>query len=254
MLRKRLLGAILFLLVGSAQAFAWSFAVCGDSRGDKDRIFPQVLSAVDRSDMEFLIHTGDLENGGGAAAWKAFRARTATFRKPIHLVIGNHEIRGGGTAGGFARFFGLAGSSYSFTYRDAHFTVVDDADGSLSAETLAWLDRDLSAHPKRKGGTAFLIVAMHIPPRTDGIFPHGTVSAFGDQSEKLYRILARHAVDAILCGHEHMQYTEDWGGVLVLVSGGAGAPLMPFQKYGFYRIDLQKGKLRETFLPVPPPR
>jgi predicted phosphodiesterase len=252
MLRRRLLPAILFLLVGSAQAFGWSFAVCGDSRADKNGIFPQVLAAVDRSDMEFLIHTGDMENGGGTASWKKFRARAATFRKPIHPVIGNWELRGGGTAERFARFFGLTGSSYSFTYRDTHFAVVDDANGSLSAETLAWLDRDLSAHPKGKGGTAFLIVAMHIPPRTDGIFPHGTVSAFGDQSEKLYRILARHAVDAVLCGHEHMQYTEDWGGVLVLVSGGAGAPLMPFQKYGFYRIDLQKGKLRETFLRIRP--
>jgi hypothetical protein len=44
---------------------------------------------------------------------------------------------------------------------------------------------------------------------------------------------------------------EDWSGIKVIVSGGAGAPLVPFQKYGFYRIDVTPGGLRETFLPIP---
>jgi len=36
------------------------------------------------------------------------------------------------------------------------------------------------------------------------------------------------------------------------ISGGAGAPLAPFQKYGYYRIDVENGKLRETFQRVLP--
>ncbi len=49
-----------------------------------------------------------------------------------------------------------------------------------------------------------------------------------------------------------MQYVEDWEGVLLLISGGAGAPLAPFQKYGFYRIDVENGTVRETFKRVRP--
>jgi 3',5'-cyclic AMP phosphodiesterase CpdA len=248
----RIGGLLLLVLLQAANAFGWAFAVCGDSRDDTDGIFAQILSAVDASDMEFLLHTGDLERVGGDGAWGTFRKRTSGFRKPLRVVIGNHELRKPGTREGFAKFFGLSGTSYSFTHKDAHFAIVDNAGGSLPPETLAWLDRDLAAHPKGTGGITTLIVAMHTPPRTDGIFPHGTVSEYGEQSAALLEILKRHGVDAVLCSHEHMHYVEEWGGVRVVVSGGAGAPLVPFQRYGYYRIDVGKGSLRESFQRVRP--
>jgi hypothetical protein len=49
-----------------------------------------------------------------------------------------------------------------------------------------------------------------------------------------------------------MQYIENWDGVLMLISGGAGAPLAPFQTYGYYRIDVENGKVRESFQRVRP--
>jgi len=251
-MRKTPVGLVLFTLLWAANAFAWSFAVAGDSRDDKNGIFAQILSAVDDSDMEFLLHTGDLERVGGDEAWETFRKRTSRFRKPLRVVIGNHELRKPGTREGFVKFFGLPGTNYSFAHKDAHFSIVDDAGGSLPPETLAWLDRDLAEHPKGKLGISVLIVAMHAPPRTDGIFPHGTVSEYGEQSANLLEILKRHGVDAVLCSHEHMHYVEEWGGVRVVVSGGAGAKLVPFQKYGFYRIDVGKGTLRESFRRVLP--
>mgnify|MGYP001606062376 FL=1 len=59
-------------------------------------------------------------------------------------------------------------------------------------------------------------------------------------------------MDAVLSGHEHMQHVEDWEGVLLMISGGAGAPLAPFQKYGYYRIDVENGSVRESFQRVLP--
>ena len=190
--RKPILLVLLATFLWTGHAFAWSFAVAGDSRNDRDGIFPQILAEVGRSDMEFLLHTGDLENAGGDEAWKGFRKRTSRFRKPLHAVIGNHELRKPGTREEFTKFFGLPGTNYSFTHKDTHFAIVDNAGGSLSPETLAWLDRDLAKHPKGKLGISTLIVAMHIPPRTDGIFPHGTVSDYGEQSANLLAILKRH--------------------------------------------------------------
>ena len=93
---------------------------------------------------------------------------------------------------------------------------------------------------------------MHIPPRTDNIFPHGTARNYDAQSERLREILTRHKVDLLLSSHEHMHLVEDWGGVKVIVSGGAGAPMVPFQRFGFYRIDLEKGQAREKFLQIKP--
>lgn len=236
------------LLWGQA-AFAWSFGVCGDSRDDGKGVFPRILSAVERSDMEFLIHTGDLERPGGIRSWRRFREKAARFPKPLHVVVGNHELRGG-TREEFVRFFALPGSSYSFRHRDAHFALADNAGGRLSPELLRWLDQDLARHPKGKNGIVFLVVAMHYPPRTDGIFPHGTDRGYEEQSAALLEILQRHRVDLLLASHEHLQQVEEWGGTKVVVSGGAGAPMYPFQRHGFYRIHLEDGAVRETFVRI----
>lgn len=252
MLRKPILLTLLVVLLWAGHAFGWAFAVCGDSRDDKDGIFPQILSAVDNSDMEFLLHTGDMVNMDSPGEWSLYREATARFRKPLRGVIGNHELYGGGTPEKFAERFGLPGSSWSFTHKDAHFAIVDNAKGTFPDDTLAWLDRDLAAHPKGKGGITTLVVAMHIPPETDGTKPHGTRFDYEERSAMLLAILKRHGVDAVLSGHEHMQHVEDWEGVLLLVSGGAGAPLAPFQRYGYYRIDVKNGRVTETFKRVRP--
>jgi 3',5'-cyclic AMP phosphodiesterase CpdA len=252
MSKTRIIVSALFILLWAANAFAWSFAVCGDSRDDKDGIFAQILSAVDNSDMEFLLHTGDMVNKDSPGEWDAYREATARFRKPLRVVIGNHELYGGGTPEKFAERFGLPGTSWSFTHRDAHFAIVDNAKGTFPDNTLAWLDRDLADHPKGEGGITTLIVAMHIPPGMEGTRPHGTRYDYEERSAKLLAILKRHGVDAVLSGHEHMQHVEDWEGVLLLISGGAGAPLAPFQKYGYYRIDVENGTVRESFQRVRP--
>jgi 3',5'-cyclic AMP phosphodiesterase CpdA len=245
-------GLVLLVLFCSANAFGWAFAVCGDSQNDKDGIFPQILSAVDNSDMEFLLHTGDMVGNDSSGEWDLFRETTARFRKPLRVVIGNHELYGGGTSEKFAERFGLPGSSWSFTHKDAHFAIVDNAKGTFPDNTLAWLDRDLAAHAKGKDGITTLIVAMHIPPVTDRFYPHGTRAHYEEKSATLLAILKRHGVDAVLSSHEHMHYVADWEGVKVLISGGAGSPLVPFQKYGYYRIDVENGKVTESFRRVRP--
>jgi 3',5'-cyclic AMP phosphodiesterase CpdA len=252
MRRTVFLIALLSALLGAANAFGWSFAVAGDSRDDKDGIFPQILSAVDDSDMEFLLYTGDMVNFDSPGEWRLYREATVRFRKPLRVVIGNHELTGGGTPEKFAERFGLPGTSWSFTHRDTHFAIVDNAKGTFTDDTLTWLDRDLAAHPKGKDGITTLVVAMHIPPETDGIHPHGTRSDYEEKSARLLAILKRHGVDAVLSGHEHMHYVEDWEGVMVLISGGAGAPLAPFQRYGYYRIDVGNGRVTESFRRIHP--
>ena len=252
MRKKSLFSVFLVVFLWASNALAWSFAVAGDSRDDRDGIFPQILSAVDNSDMEFLVHTGDMVNKDTPGEWEKYREATASFHKRLRVVIGNHEIYGGGTPEKFAERFGLPGASWSFTHKDAHFAIVDNARGTFSDNALAELDRDLSAHPKGKDGITTLIVAMHIPPAPEGNRPHGTRYDYEERSARLLAILKRHGVDAVLSGHEHMQHVEDWDGVLLLISGGAGAPLAPFQKYGFYRIDVENGKLRETFKRIRP--
>jgi 3',5'-cyclic AMP phosphodiesterase CpdA len=229
---------------------AWSFAFTSDSHDDRTGVFLRILAAVDRSDMEFLIHGGDMVNRNRPEEWDRFRKAAASLRKPLHPVIGNHELNGGRSRENFAKRFGLPGTSYSFTHKDARFSILDNAEGSLPDTVLSRLDRDLAVHRKGKDGIDFLIVAMHIPPANGGIAPHGTRPGYVDQSGKLLRILKKHGVDAVLCGHEHMNLAEDWEGIPVIVSAVAPFPLFPLQWGGFFRIDLEDGRVRWTFMKV----
>ncbi len=244
------IGAVFAILFVAANGFAWSFAVTGDTHDDRSGLFARVLSAVDRSDMEFLVHVGDMTERSRKAEWDRFLEATASFRKPLYPVIGNRDRIGKGAVERFARRFGLPGTSYSFDHKDAHFAVLDNAGLSLTENTLAWLDRDLAAHPKGSDGIDFLVVAMHIPPATGEIRPHGTRPGYEERSRKLLRILKKHRVDAVLAGHEHMNLAHDWDGILVVVTGIERIPFLPFQRTGFYRIDLEDGAVRGTFVPV----
>lgn len=252
MRRIFMLPAVLSALLWAGAAFGWSFAVTGDSHGEGEGTFPAILSAVERSDMEFLIHTGDMVERDDARDWRRFREMTAPFGKPIHPVAGNHDGRGPEARKRFAKRFGLPGTEYSFTRRDARFAVLDNSGGSISDRSLARLDRDLAAHPKGEGGIGFLIVAMHIPPDTGSLRPHGTRPGYDAQSGKLLAVLQKHGVDAVLAGHEHMIHSEDWDGILLVVSSAARVPLLPLQRRGFFRIDLEGGRVREEFLQVDP--
>ena len=167
-------------------------------------------------------------------------------REVEDAAAGAERRRAAGTAGGAGKRIGVGAAA-----RNARGERTE-RDETAPKAALAWLDRDLAAHPKGKGGVTTLVVAMHIPPETDGIKPHGTRFGYKERTAKLLAILKRHGVDAVLSGHEHMQHVEDWEGVLLLVSGGAGAPLAPFQRYGYYRIDVGNGKVRETFQRVRP--
>lgn len=252
---KRSAAFLLFLSIllpaGPRAGQAWTFGVCGDSRDDTRGVFPRIVAAVEDSDMEFLLHLGDLERPGGTGSWERFRRTAGGFSKPLYLVIGNHELRGG-TREEFVRFFGLPGTSYSFDHRDAHFVLLDNADGTLPPERLRWLDEDLAAHPKGERGIRFLVVGMHYPPRTDELFPHGTGKRYEKQSAALLTILRRRKIDLLLAAHEHMHHVEDWGGIRLIVTGGAGAPMYPFQFFGFYRVRLEDHTVRERFLRIRP--
>ena len=117
---------------------------------------------------------------------------------------------------------------------------MDNAKGTFPDNTLAWLDRDLADHAKGKGGITTLIVAMHFPPRTGGIFPHGTRFDFEERSAKLLAILKRHGMDAVLSGHEHMQYVEDWEGVRCLY------PAAPARRWSRSRGTATTGSTSRT--------
>ncbi|MEO0322658.1 MAG: metallophosphoesterase family protein [Myxococcota bacterium] len=111
-------------------------------------------------------------------------------------------------------------------------------EGWLDDATLAWLDADLAA--AREAGQQHLFVFAHEPGFPNGghvqdaLYWNGEVPEVLAQRAKLYGILGRHGVTAIVHGDEHnysrlLVDAETLGApmerpVWQLISGGAGAP------------------------------
>src|SRR5512133_2888073 len=221
----------------------WSFAVLGDNRDDPDAVFPAIVRRIsDDAELAFAIHLGDMTRSGSEAQLRDFMDSVAPIRALICPVIGNHDIRRDKHRRKFKAAFGLKGTSYSFSYDNAHFVVVDNASQELSPGVLSWLRADLEAHKK---GTRFerLFVAMHIPPAVPGVTTHGAgdkAAAYESGSRALMELLRQYAVDVVLAGHVHEAAIVDASiAPRIVISGAAGAPQggRP-PKYGYHRVTV----------------
>ncbi len=241
----------------SPSAAAWSFAILGDNRDDPDSIFPSIVQRIHADgDLAFVIHLGDSVPSGGESQLKEFLNTSAPIRACFFPVIGNHEIRRDRDRRDFKAAFGLKSTSYSFTYRNVHFAVIDDASQEFSDGMLTWLRADLEAHKKGLGGIDRIFVAMHIPPAGFGIATYvegDKARQFEAGSSSLLELLRAFSVDAIFAGHVHRAQTVYIPGrPQLVISGAAGAPqywtLHPH--YGYHRVTVNGPETRVDFIEV----
>jgi acid phosphatase type 7 len=202
----------------------FTFAAYGDTRTGI-AAHRQVALAMAAQHPDFILHTGDLTDGGAGPLYLSqFFAPLAGVIDHIPLCPerGNHE--GDGVA--YKAFFPLPGSSrwYSFDCANAHFVGLDSTAGKSNApEMLEWLDRDLAASKAE-----WKIVFCHHPSYDAG--RHHT--EWGRDS--FVPVFRRHKVDLVIAGHSHgYQRTvplctpgenED-APITYLVAAGGGAPL-----------------------------
>jgi hypothetical protein len=103
------------------------------------------------------------------------------------------------------------------------FVLLDNADRTVgfSAETLAWLNRDIEGHL-----SARYVIAFHRPFGIpfDSIIGDDETTASRATNEKLMKTLLNVRVMAIFTGHLHtyLPYTID--GIPTYITGGGGGP------------------------------
>jgi predicted phosphohydrolase len=99
--------------------------------------------------------------------------------------------------------------------------VLDNSTKVLNESQLEFLENQL------KRGFEHTFVFMHVPP----LDPQGTYCMI--HPEKFLEIVQKYHVDYVFCGHIHALYEEEVDGTMVIISGGAGAPLT---RQGFYHF------------------
>ena len=181
---------------------------------------------------DLVLHTGDVVYPAGQERHydRRFFAPYRNLIKtvPVFPVLGNHDVmRGDGTA--FLENFHPPLESprstkryYSFDWGNTHFVALDSElyhgdRGSDPERQKDFLEQDLAASRKR-----WKVAFLHRSPYGSS---HG---GDGRVREDLEPLFARHAVDLVFSGHDHVyERTVPIRGVTYVVSGGGGRRLYP---------------------------
>jgi acid phosphatase type 7 len=199
--------------------------VYGDVRGGHD-IHRRLVEAMLGEALDIITVTGDMVlRGSDEADWQRFFAITRELLAQIRYIpaIGNHDL-GWNRADPdvFALPAGPAGRPdhtywYSLDLADVHLVFLD-SNAYDRVEQERWLDADLAAARTRRARA--IIAFTHDGPYSRGSHRGNTVAR-----DRFVPILARHHVDLLLAGHDHIYQRGEHGGIRYIVSGGGGAGL-----------------------------
>ena len=220
----------------------FTFVVMGDSRGN-DGVFKKALALAATFQPLFILHTGDFSDTGTRPEVEHFLSLVdgAVPGIPLFVVAGNHENR--------QQFQALVGPlryTLDLPRLDMRLVVEDNSSYALKGEQLGYLRRKLDG----KQRTTF--VALHVPPRTERWSWH----TFTEGAPELVVLLAERKVAMAFFGHIH-QYDEDTvEGVRYVVTGGAGAPLVPFgfpgdPSHHIVVVQVREGKVTSRMVKIP---
>ncbi len=208
----------------------FEFVLYGDNRTRPDAHKKVVASILKNAQPDFIVQTGDMvENGTDNSLWPVFFdiERELLRKTAIFPTVGNHERN----ARDYYEFFQQQ-PYYSFTWGDAHFSMLDSDIANVASsesarqafwkEQISWLEEDL----KKNQNVAYRFVVAHHPP----------MSAVKSRQEAnphmkaLIPLFEQMHVSAALFGHDHNYQHYIQNGIHYVISGGGGAPLYDVDK------------------------
>jgi len=241
----------------SAQNNGVTFAVIGDNEGVNHYYDAFMTQIAEDSDVQFILHVGDIVSNGGQTEIEEILTHQNTFglHVPMYVIPGNHDIYDDPERAAFENGFGEIPRSIDIG--DVHLVLLDNADRKVgfSDEDLNWLDQDLNEHADKD-----IILAYHRP------FNYPLANTLGDDettasdksNEEFQYVIAKYNILAIFNGHIHT-YLEfpfivrDSNGTSTsipdYISGGGGqSPQDIFgslfsSDYHWLKVTIQNGAL-----------
>jgi len=228
----------------------FSFIVCGDPQNNYE-VFDRVLAAA--KTVDFLIVAGDLTGSGTSTEFQTFISKMQASGVTYYCVPGNHDVATSAAESTYARFQGKP--FYSFDHLNTHFVMIDDStpsQGFYPAER-EWARADMAAAKKR--GYQHMFAVAHVPPGYPFSTKPGPNDAVGlDANGLLAPELKKGGVEELFCGHLHAYSEEEIDGLLVTITGGAGAPLHFSPANGGYyhyvRVDINGRDRQQTVVKI----
>jgi len=204
------------------------FAVLGDSRSYPND-WAEVATSVLNMRPDLMVFAGDMvTNGRKDYLWdQEFFSPAADLLAeiPLYAVIGNHEQN----CTLFQEIFLTpGGKNWVQQVGNVLLVGIDGAmDWSTGTYLFSWLESLLAA-----SDADFIFLTTHYPAWSSGY--HGRVNASGIPREEgintsrsiIMPLLEEYNATAMFAGHDHIyERSEPPGGVSMIVTGGAGAPM-----------------------------
>ncbi len=214
----------------------FTFAVLGDSRGDvtnkPPEVFSTLINLIKNDNPALTVMTGDhilslTSSESSTTTWEYVTNVTDTLQHtvPIYVAIGNHDDPEGKS---FLETwnYGCGNQRYfSINYGNSHFIILDSEqdgyEGALPPAELNWLKNDLEQNT-----AAHTFVFVHRPMYPQSAHVGDSLNKNVTLRDLLHDLFVQHYVDAVFVAHEHNYVRETFDGLLQIISGGAGAPLV----------------------------
>ena len=224
-----LIAALLFALVPagtSTELTPFRFVILGDRTGEAaPGVYEQAWQSTAAGHPAFVITVGDTIEGSLDATaptqWQEVERILQPYRRfPIYLTPGNHDIWSAISEQLF-REHAAHPPHYSFDYRQAHFTILDNSrSDEFSAGEMAFLEKDLQAHAAQPVKFIF----SHRPSWLIDL-------ALQNPNFALHQLARRYGVQYVVAGHVHQLLRFQLQGVTYLSMPSAGGHLRASREY-----------------------
>jgi UDP-2,3-diacylglucosamine pyrophosphatase LpxH len=223
--------AVLAIIGGALAAYAiparpFQFAILGDRTGGAvPGVFEEALRETALDHPEFIVTVGDAIQGGDDLTmdeqWREVLQTMQPYRRfKIFFTPGNHDVWSIASAQAFEKYTKHP-LHYSFDYRQAHFTVLDNSrSDELNAEELAFLKRDLELHQRQP----VKFILSHRPSWILQV-------VLANPAFPLHQLALRYGVKYVIAGHIHQMLRFELDGVTYLSMASSGGHLRESKTY-----------------------
>lgn len=185
----------------------FSFVIVSDThlgRNDNEaaeRNWLRAVEEINNAQGDFVLHLGDVVDGGRPALYPRYAEIRKTLAKPIHEIPGNHDpvaLFEKHIAAPIDRAFDHAGVRF-LLLNNSH---TDSHDGFFTADQLTWLARECETAAAKD---LKLVIACHVPVHKNLHPDRGWHVKPADGQTAFYELIGRHneRVLALVHGHFH---------------------------------------------------
>ncbi|GGB64486.1 phosphodiester glycosidase family protein [Fictibacillus barbaricus] len=232
---------------------SFEFAVLGDTQSPSDLShFNKILGDLDKKDLSFMIHVGDLiDESSKFKQWDDALTTISSYDNirstDLITALGNHEYMGDADGSLAKSIFNLPGNgpdvdkggTYSVDYNNMHISVLGyTTDSDVLNQQLEWLKKDMNNSDK-----PWKILVTHKPPYYTNPFGGNEI-----MKEKIPPVADELGIDLVFSGHDHSYGRtkklkagkEDPNGTVYVVAGTTGNKhydAVADEKFDFVNMD-----------------